>query len=405
MLEFTAPFAPCANSFPCVGGAAANVFGLTGSSTQSCVTPPSSTTLCSPKGVALDSKDELFVADSGAHCVLGYFTPLSSTTANIVFGQGTSTSFTTGDCNHPSSTVSASSLCGPKAVAADAIGNIYIADTTNNRVLEFNELNPPANVTANVVFGQAGSMTTNGCNQGGVSANSLCSPTEMAFDSAGNLYIADGNSRTLEFNTPLMASATPGSGDTTADRVFGQADNMTSHACNLAGSPAASTECGPTGFALDTAGDLFVVDAGNNRILKYARRPPLPPHTSTRDRNSNRHAHCHAVAVANQPHPSINGIIRNRYDGGKDQQGQEDHAQEREQQELAPVGDNPDGNGGASFRGQVAVSEDARAGKELQVLSHIHAARHYAAGRYADDLRQRGRIAADHHVNRNRQAS
>ena len=268
VLEFTAPFAPCANSFPCVGGAAANVFGLTGSSTQSCVTP-SSTTLCSPKGVALDSKDELFVADTGAHRVLGYFTPLSSTTANIVFGQGTSTSFTTGDCNHPSSTVSASSLCGPKAVAADAIGNIYIADTTNNRVLEFNEANPPANVTANVVFGQAGSMTTNGCNQGGASANSLCSPAQMAFDSAGNLYIADGNSRTLEFNTPLTASATPGSGDTTADRVFGQADNMTSHACNLAGSPAASTECGPTGVALDTAGDLLVVDAGNNRILKY----------------------------------------------------------------------------------------------------------------------------------------
>ena len=296
-------------------------------------------------------------------------------------------------------------------------------------------------------------MTTNGCNQGGVSANSLCSPTQMAFDSAGNLYIADGNSRTLEFNTPLTASATPGSGDTTADRVFGQADNMTSHACNLAGSPAASTECGPTGVALDTAGDLLVVDAGNNRILKYdqpliATPTATPTATSTgatptptgtvtsdrnrhrnfdldrfidglanadrhchghrdcdADRNSNRHAHCHAVAVADQPHPSINGIIRNRYDGGKDQQGQEDHAQEREQQELAPVGDNPDGNGGASFRGQVAVSEDARAGKELQVLSHIHAARHYAAGRYADDLRQRGRIAADHHVNRNRQAS
>jgi hypothetical protein len=215
--------------------------------------------------------DELFVADSGAHRVLGYFTPLSSSTASIVFGQGTSTSFTTGDCNHPSSTVSASSLCGPKAVAADASGNIYIADTNNNRVLEFNETNPPSNVTANVVFGQGGSTTTNGCNQGGVvSANSLCGPAQMAFDAAENLYIADaGNARTLEFNTPLAASATPGSGDTTADRVFGQADNMTSHACNFAGSPVASTECGPSGIALDTAGDLFVVDAGNDRILKY----------------------------------------------------------------------------------------------------------------------------------------
>ena len=270
VLEFTAPFAACANTFPCVGGTASKVFGLTGSSTQSCVTP-SSTTLCGPKGVALDPTDELFVADSGAHRVLGYFTPLSSSTASIVFGQGTSTSFTTGDCNHPSSTVSASSLCGPKAVAADASGNIYIADTNNNRVLEFTEINPPSNVTANVVFGQAGGTATNGCNQGGVvSANSLCGPAQMAFDAAGNLYIADAsNARTLEFNTPLAASATPGSGDATADRVFGQADNMTAHACNFAGSPVASTECGPSGIALDTAGDLFVVDAGNDRLLKY----------------------------------------------------------------------------------------------------------------------------------------
>ena len=270
VLEFTAPFTACANTFPCVGGAAANVLGLTGSSTQSCVTP-SSTTLCAPKGLTLDPTDELFVADSGAHRVLGFFTPLSSATANLVFGQGTSTSFTTGDCNHPSSTVSASSLCGPKAVAADASGNIYIADSINNRVLEFNEINPPSNVTANVVFGQAGSTTTNGCNQGGsVNANTLCGPAQMTFDAAGNLYLADtSNARTLEFNTPLTASATPGSGDTTADRVFGQADNMTAHACNFAGSPAAATECGPTGIALDTTGDLFVVDAGNNRIVKY----------------------------------------------------------------------------------------------------------------------------------------
>jgi sugar lactone lactonase YvrE len=286
VLEFNAPFAACANTFPCVGGAAANVLGLTGSSTQSCVAA-SATTLCGPKGLSLDPNDELFVADTLDNRVLGYFTPLSSSTADIVFGQGIATSFTTSDCNHPSSTISASSLCRPSAVASDPSGNIYISDFTNNRVLEYNETNAPSNVTANAVLGQNGLFTSGDCNHPSNtrSAAGLCNPQQVVFDTAGDAFIADaGNARVLEFNTPLTLTAAPGSGDAIADRVFGQADNFTAGACNFAGSPAASTECGPVGVALDTAGDLFVVDAGNNRVLKYDRpllAPPSPTPTAT----------------------------------------------------------------------------------------------------------------------------
>jgi hypothetical protein len=68
----------------------------------------------------------------------------------------------------------------------------------------------------------------------------------------------------LEFNKPLST-------DTTADRVFGQADNLAAATCNFGNifAPAAATLCGPTGVALDSAGDLLVVDNGNNRVLRY----------------------------------------------------------------------------------------------------------------------------------------
>jgi sugar lactone lactonase YvrE len=292
-LEFNTPFVPCASAFPCVGGSASLVFGLTGTSTASCSGTPSATTLCNPKAIGVDANNNLFVADSTDNRVLGYYTPLSvtatpgsgDTTADIVFGQAGS--FATTDCNHPSSTVSASSLCNPDGVASDANGNIYISDLINGRVLEFNETNPPTNVTANTVFGQNGSFSTAGCNSGGRTANSLCNPHQIAFDSAGNVYVADqGNSRTLEFNTPLTATEVPGSGNTTADRSFGQADGFTAGACNFAASPSAATECGPYGVALDNAGDLIVVDNGNNRVLKYdqplaATATPTPTATAT----------------------------------------------------------------------------------------------------------------------------
>jgi hypothetical protein len=53
-------------------------------------------------------------------------------------------------------------------------------------VLEYNS--PLTNTTANLVFGQGGDFTATGCNTGGVSADSLCGPSGVALDVAGNLY-------------------------------------------------------------------------------------------------------------------------------------------------------------------------------------------------------------------------
>ena len=72
--------------------------------------------------------------------------------------------------------------------------------------------------TANVVWGQLGSFTTNIPDNGGITANSLNGPSGFALDGSGNLYVADySNSRVLFYP----------SGSTTATRVYGQLGSFT----------------------------------------------------------------------------------------------------------------------------------------------------------------------------------
>ncbi len=81
----------------------------------------------------------------------------------------------------------------------DSGGNLYVADFGNNRVLEYNTpfascgSFPCVGGSANLVFGQGGSFTSNACNNGGVSATrtACASPAGVAVDSGNNLYVAD----------------------------------------------------------------------------------------------------------------------------------------------------------------------------------------------------------------------
>ena len=260
ILEFNAPFAQGKSQ----GFVANKVYGQTGFTSGGCnhnTSTPSATTLCNPDGLAVDTHNNLYVADRSNHRVLEY--PSGSTTAVREFGQGSAgTNFTSATCNNGG--VSASSLCNPFGVATDSKNNVYIADHDNSRALEYNETtNPPSNFTANKVFGQTGIFTTNTCNQGGLTADSLCTPHKLTVDSHSNVYISDvGNNRVLEYNTPLTSG-------TTAHLVFGQVDSFTTNRCDFNASPSAASLCGPVGIAVDSAQDLLVGDFTNNRVLKY----------------------------------------------------------------------------------------------------------------------------------------
>jgi sugar lactone lactonase YvrE len=230
----------------------------------------SAKSLCGPTAVAVDPAGRLYVADSGNHRVLEYDSPFTSqAAANRVFGQGGI--FTTNDCDKGG--VSAASLCLPGGITLDRAGHLYVADTLNNRVLEF--ASPLKSAIANRALGQLGaSLTTNDCNgEGTVSAETMCKPGSVAVDNSGHLFVADGgNSRVLEYNSPLK-------GETRASRVFGQYGNFLTNDCNRNGIGPA-TLCHPGGVAVDAKGHLYVADSANSRVLAYD--SPLHSTTATR---------------------------------------------------------------------------------------------------------------------------
>jgi sugar lactone lactonase YvrE len=237
------------------------VYGQFGSFTagnQNCATSTSinAGSLCGPNRVFIDSAGRLWVADTLNHRVLEYDTPLTSATANRVYGQFNS--FAAGTCNNGGT--SANSLCYPSGVTVDALGHLYVADSGNNRVLEYDT--PLTSSTANRVLGQFNSFITNTYNNGGTSANSLWNPDDVAVDASGNLYVSDRwNYRVLEYNSPTTT-------DTVADRVFGQGGNLNSGVNNLGGVSSSSLST-LLGLDVDSTGKLYVADEGNNRVLVY----------------------------------------------------------------------------------------------------------------------------------------
>jgi sugar lactone lactonase YvrE len=310
VLEYNAPFASC-SSFPCVGAPAAMVFGQEGSFTSDSCNQViggyeyvTASTLCNPLAVTVDGLGNLYIADSFNSRVLEYNTPLNpgsgepgagDTVADTVFGQNGR--FDVGECG----IVGPDGLCIPTAVALDSVDNLYVADSDYNRVLEYNTpLNPGSgepgagDTSADLVFGQGGNFKASTCNDGtapgdidGIGPDSLCFPYSVAVDPAGNLYVTDaGNNRVLEYNNPL---ANPSKPNLTANRVFGQNGNFSTGlgaaGCNdgqAAGDVfglGPDSLCHPAGLAVDSSSNLYAVDALNNRLLIYA--APVPPPTPT----------------------------------------------------------------------------------------------------------------------------
>ena len=243
----------------------------------------------SPGGIAIDATSQpphrhLYVADSVNNRVLGWRDVtafVAAQPADIVLGQP---DLFSSKCNNGAAAgdvggLGADSLCGPERMAVDQNGNLYVADSGNNRVLVYNTPfdassgEPGAgDATADFIYGQGGGFTTRNCNPSGANATTLCNPSAVAVDSVGDIYIADaGNSRVLEF---AKAGNPPTASDAIASRAYGQGgiSDFSDAQCadGVAGDPPASNHamCNPGGVAIDGSGNLMVADTGNNRVIE-----------------------------------------------------------------------------------------------------------------------------------------
>jgi sugar lactone lactonase YvrE len=157
--------------------------------------------------------------------------------------------------------INASGLNNPAATAFDAAGNLYVSDLINRRVLGY--ISPfTTDMVADLVIGQP-DFNSNTLNNGGVSASSLAGPLGMTVSPAGDLWVADNdNHRVLEYDRPFET-------DTVADFVIGQPNFVTN--AGVEEHPDAGSLYNPHSVAVDASGNVWVADAGNNRVLEYDR--------------------------------------------------------------------------------------------------------------------------------------
>ena len=224
-----------------------------------------------PVAVAIDrsvTPNHVFVADWNNNRVLGYQNAsgfINGKEADLILGE-----HNPGAINDYLSGFTASTLFHPSGIAVDSNGNLFVADSGANRVLEYNAPYISMHTAADEVFGTCGDFTGEGVGcTGGASAATLNNPTAIALDPNNNLWIVDaGHNRVVEYANPIT-----GGSNTTASVVLGQLGNFTSTACNLGGAaPTADSLCFAgfdAGLTFDSSGNLFLSDSGNNRALEY----------------------------------------------------------------------------------------------------------------------------------------
>lgn len=161
----------------------------------------------------------------------------------------------------PATVTNLGSSLTPSGLATDASGNVYVADSASNQLLKF----------------AAGSSTSTTLLTG------LSSPGQVAVDGAGNVYVADTNASRIAVRAAAASSTTAttiGTGfnkpqglvaDATGNLYVADTGNNRIVEISPLGNQIALTTTGlssPTRLALDATGNLYIADTGNNRIVE-----------------------------------------------------------------------------------------------------------------------------------------
>jgi len=196
--------------------------------------PATSAELDSPYNVALDSSGNLYIADYGNNRIR----KVTVATGIIATVAGTGTAGYSGDGGAATS----AKINYPDNVAVDVYGNIYIADTANNRIRK-------VTVATGIITTAAGTGTAGYSGDGAAATSAkIDNPWGVAVDGSGNIYIGD------EFNYRIrkVTAATGFISTIAGTGVSGYSGDY---------GPATSAKISaPTGIALDSSGNLYFPD-------------------------------------------------------------------------------------------------------------------------------------------------
>ena len=145
----------------------------------------------------------------------------------------------------------AAQLADPQDAAVDSSGNVYIADTTNNRVRKIDG-------STGVITTIAGGGASTGCAfSGAATSATLSGPRGVAVDSStGDVYISDTGNNCIRKVSGGNISLFAGTGATTA--------------CTYSGSPTGVSLSAPSGLQIDSSGTLFITDTTRRCIRKVS---------------------------------------------------------------------------------------------------------------------------------------
>jgi len=221
--------------------------------------PASAATLNGPSGIAVDGAGNLYIADTGNNVIR----KIDATTGLIttVAGSPTGLAGFAGDGGLATS----AELDSPEGVTVDGGGNLFIADTANQRIRKV--AIPLPNAAAGIITTVAGNgdPSGNGDGKGTFSGDGqpainagLSLPYAVAFDTSGNMYIPDSANNRIRMVTPTGVIST------------------------VVGTGGAGESCGngltsavllnrPSGVAVDAAGDLYIADTQDSCIRETNR--------------------------------------------------------------------------------------------------------------------------------------
>jgi len=204
--------------------------------------PATAAQLNDPRGIALDSFGNIYISDTGNNVVR--IVDHSSGVITTVAGSG----YAGFGGDGGAATSISVKLNAPRGLAVDASGNLYIADTGNNRIRRVDH-------STGLITTYAGNGTAGFAGDGAPAASAkLSGPRGLAINAAGDLFIGDSDNNrirkidhlTLNIST-LAGTGIPGAGGD--------------------GGPAIAAQLHfPFGLGFDAAGNLYVADTDNHRI-------------------------------------------------------------------------------------------------------------------------------------------